>query len=150
MKKYLSGILTVCIVSALFLSGCNSTDTMQDGTYRAENKNYDSHGWKDYVVVTIKDGRYSSVEFDSVNENGAKKSEDEEYLAAYPSDTDYVKPDEYVKRLPEDLLEKQDIDQVDVIATATQSSESFKKLVEALDNSMKKGDTDTVLVENEG
>ena len=66
-------------------------------------------------------------------------------MAAYPSDKEYVKPDEYSKRLPEDLIKKQNIEDVDVIATATTSSQSFKKLVTSLKDNINKGITDTFI-----
>ena len=91
------------------------------------------------------DGKYESVEFDAVDKDGKKKSEDQEYMAAYPSDKEYVKPDEYSKRLPEDLIKKQNIEDVDVIATATTSSQSFKKLVTSLKDNINKGITDTFI-----
>lgn len=151
MFKRLLAIL-VSVVSVLSLTSCsgnNTGATMKDGEYRAEYKNYDNHGWKDYVVVTVVGGMITDVEYDAMNkEDSRKKSEDSEYLNAYPSDADYVKPDEYTVQLENDLVAKQDIEQVDVIATATTSSESFKKLVNALMTNIKRGKTDTVIVDN--
>ena len=145
MKKQIICTIAAAMIAVSMFVGCNSTATMKDGTYRAEAKDYDSHGWKEYVVVTIKDGKYESVEFDAVDKDGKKKSEDQEYMAAYPSDKEYVKPDEYSKRLPEDLIKKQNIEDVDVIATATTSSQSFKKLVTSLKDNINKGITDTFI-----
>lgn len=127
-----------------------TTGDMKDGQYRAEYREFDDHGWKDYVVVTVSGGKYTSVEFDSLNrEDGRKKSEDKEYMNAYPKDGNFVKPDEYTKRLAQALVEKQDAEKIDTIATATTSSESFKKLVNALTINIKRGKTETVIVENQ-
>lgn len=145
IKKLVCAALSAFMLMTA-LVGCTGSDTMQDGTYRAEMGDYDSHGWKDYVVVTVKDGKYSTVEFDSINKDNQKKSADEEYAKAYPTTQEWVKPAEYTKQLPEKLMSTQDIEKVDTIATATTSTDSFKKLVTELNKSIKKGKTDTVIV----
>ena len=57
-------------------------------------------------------------------------------------------PADYMKKLGDSLIEKQNADQVDTIAGATSSSNDFKKLVAALKSNMEKGKTDTVIVDN--
>ena len=155
-KKILTLILSATIPAVIF-SACSSQNgasmsgntELKDGEYRAEYKDYDDHGWKDYVTITVSDGKYTACEYDAVNkDDGRKKSEDKEYASAYPKDGGYVKPEEYTTRLEEDFIEKQNISSVDVIATATNSSESFKKLVGALEVNIKRGKTDTVIIDN--
>jgi major membrane immunogen (membrane-anchored lipoprotein) len=142
-------IFSVLALTITLFTGCASSNTLKDGTYRAEAKDFDSSGYKDYVVVTIKDAKYSSVEFDSFykDDTNKKKSQDEVYAAAYPSGKNYVKPAKYSKQLAEKLLSDQNIQKVDVIATATTSSNSFKKLISALESNIKKGKTDTLVVD---
>ncbi len=155
MSKKILTLLLAAAAPAVIFSSCTAdsgTQTqaeLKDGEYRAEFKNYDDHGWKDYVTITVSDGKYTACEYDAVNEeDGRKKSEDADYASAYPEDGEYVKPAEYTVRLEEDFIDKQDIESVDMITTATTASNSFKKLVSALEVNIKRGKTDTVIVDN--
>lgn len=150
-KRIFAAALSMALLTTAMV-GCNSRSaTLKDGTYRAQMKTAE-HGWTDYLEITVRNGKYDTVVFDAENAAGEKKSQDEEYKKSmlegnknagkaetYPAD--------YSEKLADNLLEKQDIEQVDAVAGATNSSEKFKALAKALEKNMKKGKTATVIVE---
>ncbi len=152
VKKYFAALVAVALAGAL-LAGCSDTTAeLKDGTYRAQMKE-PSHGYTDYVEITVKSGKIDTVVYDAVAEDGKKKSQDEEYKESMMTGNKNAgKPEtypaDYVKKLSDSLIEKQNADQVDTVAGATTSSNDFKKLVAALKSSMEKGKTDTVIVDN--
>ena len=135
------------LLAALLLSSCQGSDTYKDGTYRTQFKEPDDHGWTEYVEVTVSGGKFTAVEFDAMNEDGEKKTQDEEYKEAYTGAGYQTYPADYTQKLEDSLLQKQDANNVEMVAGATKSSNSFKELVKALESRMKKGDTSTLLVE---
>lgn len=152
MKKALYLTMAMLILLA-GLTGCtsgttgNASNTYKDGTYRAEFSDFDSHGWKAYVEVTVKDDRYTEVDIDYLNEEGNKKSEDEEYKATWQGVNPDIDPDKVYEELRSQLLDTQDITKIDGVSGATSTTSNFKTLVEALDAHMKSGDTATVIVD---
>ena len=80
MKKLtITGIL---IIFALAFTGCTSKkedNTMKDGCYTAQMQEY-SYGWKEYVTITVKNGKIVSTEFDAENASGFIKSWDNAYM----------------------------------------------------------------------
>ncbi len=119
-----------------------------DGTYTAEFKEYDSYGYKDYLVLTVQDGGITAVEYDGKNAEGTLKTAEEKYGADMEK-TQGTSPVRYTADLGNQLVEKGLIDQVDDIAGATWSSECFKALFNALaENSLPSGDTSLLLVDN--
>lgn len=142
-KRYLAICVTAVLAMFMF-TGCSGG--MKDGTYRAEYKDFDDHGWKDYVSITVSDGKITEVDYDSVNDDGKKKSEDEAYREQMePVSKTY--PAKFYKELEDQLVDKQDLKKVDAVAGATNSSNDFKVLgMEAL-KAAKSGKTDTAVVE---
>ena len=150
MKKIIT--LALAAVMAFGITGCTreqlNTATLVDGTYRAEFREYDSNGWKDYVEVTVEDGRLNEVIYDSVKENSdTLKSEDESYkkemeaiVGTYPA--------KYNKDLINQFIESGKVTQVDIVAGATESTGNFKTLIIAAMESAAKGETETQIVEN--
>lgn len=152
MKKKLTFILfSLLLITAVF-SGCTSSDSsLKDGTYRAE-MSAESHGYKDYVEITVLNGKIDTVVYDAQTSDGQRKSQDEDYKKSMMEGNKNAGlpetyPADYMKKLAESLVEKQDINGVDDVAGATTSSDDFKTLVKALESNMKKGDTKTVTVE---
>ena len=150
MKKLIT--LALAAVMAFGITGCtqeqlNST-TLVDGTYRAEFREYDANGWKDFVEVTIADGELSEVVYDSVKEKGdVLKSEDESYknemeaiVGTYPA--------KYNKDLINQFIESGKVTAVDIVAGATESTGNFKILIIAAMESAASGNTDVVTIEN--
>lgn len=151
MRKLISLALTAVLAVGTF-TGCSaeqlSSTTLTDGTYRAEFRDFDSNGWKDYVEVTIVDGELSEVVFDSINEDDTKiKSEDESYKAEMEQMVGTY-PAKYNKDLINQFLESGKITTVDIVAGATESTGNFKTLIiEAMANATI-GDTEVEIVEN--
>ena len=151
MKKVISLALTAVFAIGTF-TGCSeaqlASTSLIDGTYRAEFKDFDENGWKDFVEVTIVDSQLNEVVFDSISENGEKlKSEDESYkvememmVGTYPA--------KYNKDLINQFIESGKVTSVDIVAGATESTGNFKTLiVEAMVNAAA-GNTEVEIVEN--
>ncbi|MEA5050231.1 MAG: FMN-binding protein [Oscillospiraceae bacterium] len=146
MKKFFA-LLVFVLAAALLLSACGGDDIeIQDGTYRAEYADYDQHGYKDYVVITFKDGAVASIEADGVAEDGSLKSQSEEYKEKMES-VQGTYPEKYYKDLINQYLENPDADDIDIVAGATATSNSFITLLKALEKNVRTGDTKTVVVE---
>lgn len=153
MKKFM--LLTVSVFAFMIgLTGCNSggskdTDTYKDGTYKAEFSDFDSHDWKGYVEITVKDNAISNVVMDYVNEAGDKKSENEEYYTAWngAKEDENFDPTQVFSQLQDKLIEEQDISKVDAVSGASGTSSNFTALVESLESNMKSGKTDTVIID---
>lgn len=108
--------------------------TFKDGTFKAEGKP-DERGWKGTIEITVEGGKITTVNYDEVNDKGAKKSEDTEYGKSMKSASG-VTPSEAYEKLKTSLVETQDPDAVEVVSGATESSDSFKTLAkEALSKS---------------
>ncbi len=135
-------LLAVCICFA----GCSSS--YKDGVYHAEFADYDSHGWKEYVDVEVKDDTVVVLTFDGVNADGEKKSEDEDYRASMePVKGTY--PAKFYTDIINQYLETGNLDDVATVAGATLSTDRFRALMLALEDSMKSGDTTPIVVESE-
>jgi major membrane immunogen (membrane-anchored lipoprotein) len=114
----------------------------EDGVYKVEAEDFDSHGWKPTLELTIKDHNIAGVDFDYVNPDGKLKSTDEEYKAAMEAQSGTY-PEKYMAELEQQLIDKQQIGAVDAISGATHSSENFHALVEyALDDLAEIGQTE--------
>lgn len=148
MKKFIK-LIAVCAMCIMTLTACSSDSftNLKDGTYRAEYKDFDVYGWKDYIEITVTDGGIESLVFDSVNmEDGSLKSESESYknemepiVGTYPA--------KYNSDLINQFLESGKISAVDVVAGATQSTGSFKTLLTSIVPNVQSGDTTLVLVD---
>jgi major membrane immunogen (membrane-anchored lipoprotein) len=130
--------LIILLATALILSGCfgkqSKEDTpptddgrYEDGTYTGETE-FDSHGWKGVVEIKVTGGKIAQVDYDELNEEGEKKSEDEEYKEMWQGQAG-INADEAYPGYENDLLESQDIEQVDVISGATATHATFTQVV---------------------
>ena len=148
MKKFIKLMAVVICVFAFTACSEASFTNLQDGTYRAEYKNFDVYGWKDYIEVTVENGEISELVFDAVNiEDGRLKSEDENYKSEMePIVGTY--PAKYNTDLINQFLESGKISAVDVVAGATQSTGSFKTLLTNIVPNIKEGNTEIVLVDD--
>ncbi len=151
MKKLISTILVRgLMVSAL--TGCTEEDLntkLNDGTFRAEYRDYDENGWKDYVEVTIKDGELYEVVFDAESEKGDKlKSEDE----GYKTDMETIVgtyPAKYSQDLINQFIRSGKVTSVDIVAGATESTGDFKILITAALEDAASGETGTSVVDRQ-
>ncbi len=66
MKKF-ARIALILLTALLLLSlvGCSSS-RYADGTYTASLAEFEKSGWKDFVELTIKDGKIAAINWDSV------------------------------------------------------------------------------------
>ncbi|MBQ4051239.1 MAG: FMN-binding protein [Oscillospiraceae bacterium] len=146
MKKFIA-VLVALVAAALPLTACGSSDGYKDGSYRAEGAAADEHGWKEYLVVTVEGGAITAVEFDYVNADGAKKSEDEDYKTTMLQYGGTTYPAEFCQLLEDSYIAKQKGADVDTVAGATVSTDHLKKLAAELEKSMAKGKKDIVVVD---
>ncbi|MGD9559819.1 MAG: FMN-binding protein [Oscillospiraceae bacterium] len=137
-------LVLLCIVT---LAACNAPPTYQDGTYSAEFKDFDSYGYKEYMIVTVSGGEITDLVYNAVNEEGVLRTQDEKYQQNMESVVDTY-PEKYTGDLINQFMDEQDISRVDIIAGATWSSESFKALFIALEAHMTSGDTTALRVDN--
>ena len=72
MKKKYFALLAAAVLTGALLTGCSgNAQGLKDGTYRAEMKEA-SHGYKDYVEVTVKNGKIDTVVFDAAADDGKR------------------------------------------------------------------------------
>ncbi|MCT4586136.1 MAG: FMN-binding protein [Peptostreptococcaceae bacterium] len=144
-NNFKKGIL-VGALSLMLLTGCGAKEvSYQDGTYKGEYKDFDKHGWKPFIEVTIKEGKIDDVKFDYKNEEDKLKSADEEYSATYKKVAGVTPTESYAKMI-EDIKEKQD-SQIDTVSGATGSTNNFKTLAQEVLKNAQEGKTDLTVVE---
>ena len=121
-----------------------------DGTYTVENADF-SHGWKDYIVVTVENGEVSAIEFDSKNESGAKKSADPSYKDSMVAGNKAkglpeTYPEKFFPEIIENYMTAGSVETMESVAGATSSSNSFKKLMAKALEAAKEGNTEVVVL----
>ncbi|MGG7164214.1 FMN-binding protein [Clostridium ihumii] len=147
MNKKLLSAVSAALLAGTLLVGCGSSKTEgpQDGTYKAEFSEADSHGWTGFVELTIEEGKIVDCKADYKNEEDKLKSEDEDYKAQMePVAKTY--PKEFSEKFSKQLIEKGNIEEVDSITGATTSSSDFKLLATEALKAAEKGNTDVVKV----
>lgn len=155
MKKIIAAVVCVLLV-AMLLAGCSSSnqsqqqqqqqqpqkqqqaqpsqETLKDGVYYAEAKDFDDHGWKPMATVIVKDGKITNVFFDYINKDGKLKTFDAEYAKNMKAKTNTT-PLDAATALANSLISKQKVDEVDAVTGATHTVQDFKTIVaEALKN----------------
>lgn len=146
MKKLtITGIL---IIFALAFTGCTSKkedNTMKDGCYTAQMQEY-SYGWKEYVTITVKNGKIVSTEFDAENASGFIKSWDSNYMQNMLK-AQGTYPNEYTRYYASQLQNGQGKNTIDVLTGATSSYYSFQKLSAAVIEQARRGDSSIVIVD---
>lgn len=133
-KNKIVFIVGVLVLAVILTVGCGKTTPSKEttegkftnGAHKAELEP-DERGWKPIVEVTVKDGKITAANYDEVNGEGKKKSEDKDYGEAMKGASG-VSPTEAYKRLEESLIKEQDVDKVEVVTGATDSSNSFKEV----------------------
>jgi major membrane immunogen (membrane-anchored lipoprotein) len=122
MKKSFS-IFLVLLFVVVSLANIN----LRNGVYRAESLEI-SRDWMDFVELTIENGKIVKVVNDSYNvSTGLFKSNDKGYWDRMGMDLSKV-----YEKLTNDLVNKQNINEVDTITGATSSVNAFKSLVQAI------------------
>jgi len=104
-------------------------ELLADGVYKAAEPEFNEHGWKAMVNLTVKDGIITAVKYDEINKEGTYKSKDEAYLQQYK---DVTKADmlEKINQLETSLVNAQSVGVVDAVSGATYASYSFQSLVQ--------------------
>ena len=143
MKKVITLVLAV-VLFAVALVGCGEAG-LKDGTYRAVQAAADEHGWTEFLEVTVSGGKITAVDFDALNADGDRKSENQEYIDTMVNYGGTTSPDKFYKELEDALIAKQN-GGFDAVAGATVSSDSMRKLYAALAPKMEKGDTTEAVV----
>lgn len=149
----MSSSTALTLSSALLLTACGNDTAeptengLEDGSYRVEDANFDANGWKEALDVVITDGEISEASWESVNEEGVNKIEDESYQEAMSNAVD-IGPQEFIPALEEDLVDKQDPAEVDVVTGATGTSDKFKDYAAQAVEAAEEGNTETIVLDN--
>jgi major membrane immunogen (membrane-anchored lipoprotein) len=125
----------------------NAEGKLKDGVYKLAEKNFDSHGWKQYINMTVKGGKITKVDYNFLDKNGKKKSENAGYEKAMKAKSG-VGPKEYIPALEKSLVKSQNAAGVSAVSGATESTEAFKAYAAQLINAAQKGDTTPIKVDN--
>lgn len=135
-------------LSAAMLVGFAGCSRWQDGQYRAECAEFDSLGYRDYLVVTVEDGEITQAEYDAVGEEGGLKSEDEAY-AKEMRPICGVDPTGFSAALEVSITGRSAKSKgpVDAVTGASYSSGRCAALLSALEQNMLKGIFETVVVQ---
>lgn len=103
-------------------------ELLKDGTYKASEPEFNTHGWKALVELGVENGKITTVKYDEVNTEGVYKLTDQEYLQYYKQATQGIDFSVCIESLQTNLINTQHTDMVDVVSGATYSSYSFKAL----------------------
>jgi len=131
MRKF---FLCMIIVLVMVLSiGCgqnNAQPTEAKGeSYNASEADFDAHGYKAEISVTYEEGKIVKVLYNDTNKDGAKKREDAKYNEAFKK-TSGLSADEASAALEQQLIDKQNAADIEVVSGATDTSKRFKILAE--------------------
>ncbi|WP_033829135.1 extracellular electron transfer flavoprotein PplA [Bacillus andreraoultii] len=119
---------------------------LKDGTYSLSEKDFDDNGWKVQFDMTVKDGKIAESNYNYVNADGKLKSEDKDYQKAMVEKSG-TGPADYIPELNDQLVNKQNASQVEVVSGATHSSESFINYAQQLIQAAQKGDTTAIEID---
>ncbi len=119
---------------------------MQDGTYTAQMEEY-SHGWREFVTITVKNGVIVTAEYNAENASGFIKSWDNAYMNNMKTVTGTY-PNEYTRYYAAFLYNQKDVPEIDALTGASSSGANFKRLSEAVVNKAKQGDSSIAFVES--
>lgn len=136
------------LACAFFLSGCGAEQAkgLQDGNYTAQMSEY-SHGWREYVTITVKNGEIVSTEYNAENASGFIKSWDSAYMNNMKSKMGTY-PNEYTRYYAAQLTGQKSAPEIELLAGATSSGGNFKKLALAVVEQAEKGDSALAVVES--
>lgn len=146
MRKKIAIVVPVIVFLLLVaVIRYNTIDTLKDGYYTAETAEFE-HGWKEYLRIQVKNDTIVSAEFNAKNESGFIKAWDNAYMRNMES-LQGTYPNKYTREYVQQLIDEQAAIEVDTVTGATSSGNNFRKLVVAVLEQAKKGDSQTVIVE---
>jgi len=127
MKKWISLVIVLIFIFTM-TTACQEKHKpkYEDGTFDAESE-YDDNGWKGSIDIEVKDGKITKVNYNELNKDGEKKSEDDDYSASM-EESSGISPKEAYGQLEKSLIEAQDPDELEAVSGATGSSGVFKDL----------------------
>lgn len=153
-------LASVILASTFVLAACGSDDaatkestataeseTLQDGSYLLEEKNFDDNGWSVVFGVTVEDGQIKESTYDYVNDAGELKTKDAEYQKAM-KDKVGTGPAEYIPAYNQALVDAQNPSAVEVVSGATHSHELFVGYAQQLVDAAAEGKTETIEIDN--
>ena len=146
MKKIVTGFLVAFFMCGLLAACGKSVPVYVDGEYSASFDGYDARGYRDFVKVTVADGKVTGVVFDAEDKDGNLRSQDEKYREEMEK-VQETYPEKYAADLVNQYLEAQEVKGVDALAGATLATDHFTALMTALEENMVKGDTTPVVLE---
>ena len=117
---------------------------LKDGTYKLVSE-ADKRGWHVEFTIVVEGGKIKSSDYDNLNKDGKRKSEDEAYEKQM-KDKMGTGPAEYFKAYNIGLVEKQNPKDVEVVSGATQAHTSFVEYANKLSEAAQKGDTKEIKV----
>lgn len=117
---------------------------LKDGTYKLVSE-ADKRGWHVEFTIVVEGGKIKSSDFDNLNKDGKRKSEDAEYEKQM-KDKVGTGPAEYFKAYNTGLVEKQKPSDVEVVSGATHAHTSFVEYANKLIEAVQKGDTKEIKV----
>ncbi|MEG0388814.1 MAG: hypothetical protein RR582_10835, partial [Niameybacter sp.] len=83
MKKLMMMLMLLGMSLSIMLTGCNQdkekVDAAQEGQVVEIEGKQDQYGWFPHMRLTFAGDTLTEVYFDYVDDNGAKKSDDDEY-----------------------------------------------------------------------
>ena len=144
-KKRIFSLVAATMLSVSVLAGCGSDSKLTDGKYEVESKAADERGYKSSLTMEVKDGKIATVNYDEVKEDGTGKKADADYNAQM-KEIMKTNPQEAFKALEDSAVEKQS-SEVDTVAGATSSSESFKKFAAKAIENAQAGNTEKTVLE---
>ena len=117
-----------------------------DGTYTAAYDYADARGWRAFLQIQVDGGVISDVDFDYVNADGVRKSEDEGYNRRWQGALDEdIDMNIARDRFAEQLIERRAVP-IDVVTGATGSSELMNELGESVLERARAGNTELAIV----
>lgn len=146
LKTKVVSVVLCLTVSLGILAGCSKSEAtsssgkLVDGTYKVEYDNFDTHGYKPQLELTVSGSKITEVKYDEVMQDGTLKSKDAQYKIKM-EESSKTYPEKAYSELKQQLLTKQS-STIDVVSGATASSNSFKELVKyAFDKMIVNGKT---------
>ncbi|MEF9959925.1 MAG: hypothetical protein RR448_06435 [Niameybacter sp.] len=128
MKKLMMMLMLLGMSLSIMLTGCNQdkekVDAAQEGQVVEIEGKQDQYGWFPHMRLTFAGDTLTEVYFDYVDDNGAKKSDDDEYNSTMKEKTG-VSGKEAMEMLRQNIIAVQNPMAVDVVTGATQTSEEF-------------------------
>ena len=117
---------------------------LKDGTYKLVSE-ADKRGWHVEFTIVVEGGKIKFSDFDNLNKDGKRKSEDAEYEKQM-KDKVGTGSAEYFKAYNTGLVEKQKPSDVEVVSGATHAHTSFVEYANKLIEAAQKGDTKEIKV----